>query len=1687
MAAVLVFGVFAGLSYAQIGPPAPGGNGAGPYCAFQAPPLPIVLAEGVSERVGDIVIVCTAGTPPAAGQAIPQVNITVSFPGFVTSRILGDGGVSEALLLIDEPNSGLTPIVPGFGPAEPFTVCSTPFSGCVAYANSLNVGTGIYEVAVQGSSGPAATTPAPNIYQGVVNSNQVTFFGVPILMPGSGNVVRVFRITNIRINANGISSGLPGEYVPLEVGVSVSNGGVFPIQTQVPIVGFLEPGLTASVTGTAAFGQCASQGNANTAVQAAVLNFGERYGTSFRTRVDPWVQGQNGGQGNAQIQTRAGAFYSDESGLTISSTSAPPATAYPSGVPFGGAVTGLSDFGTRFRAVFNNIPAGVRLFVSLYNVTRDMNNDAITGSANGGVPPAATSTTSFAELVTSETVSDGNTFPAATPSATVVNITSPDGTFVVPVVEITPVSGSSATSVWEVLTTNLDTSETFGFGVFVSYTSNTPATGISTVNLSFAPASTAAYASTGPIPRFSSTSTPQNAFGIVPCGSPAVVSALPASGSGSSQIFTVTASDSAGTASISSISLLINSGLSGSNACWVLFNTFAGTLQLANNAGSGFSPPIIIGKPKSLTNSQCTVSAGAASVSASGNNLVVNIPVSFGFSFGGAKNLFVIANDYGSQSSGWQSTGVWTVPFSGPPSLVSAVPNSGSGFSQTFSVAVADGSGSGAINYVAFLINTGLNGVNGCWVLFNSTANTLQLANDSASGFSAPAIVGDYTTLSNSQCTVDPSIASTSVNGNVLIVNLPLSFARGFAGVKNSFAVATDFGGVSSGWRTTGSWMVPAAGPTIVSGNPYNGAGSSHTFGVTVSVPSTPVTVSFLVNTGIGGANACWVLFNSATNSLQLANDAGSGFSEPVLIGSPSSLSNRQCSVSAGPASVATSGNNLIVAFPVGFSFSFAGTKTLFAYVSDSVNRNSGWVTIGSWIVPSFEPPTVITPLLNSGVGSSHVFSVTASDGNGANAIRSVSLLIGSFPQTSRVCWVSYNHANNTLQLADDSGNFVAAPIVLGTASSISNSQCTVSAASALAVSSGGNLTVTFPLSFPFGWMGGSFVNAMATDADGLNSGWPLQGYWSVPLSGPPTVMSALPFTGSGSSQTFGITVADGAGASAITAVALLLNTGVNGVNGCWVLFNRTANTLQLANDAATGFSAPVTVGAAASVSNSQCSLSAGSASVTSTGTNLTISFPLSFSFAFAGAKSIYAIAFDNTNQNSGWQTVGSWTVPSSGAPAVLSTTPASGSGVFQSFAVTVADGSGPAAISYVSLLVGTGINGANGCWILFTRAANTLQVANDAATGFSAPVNIGTVGNVSNSRCSLSTGSASVTTSGNTLTVTLPLSFSVNFAGLKSIFVLAGDNANRDSGWISTGTWTVPASGPPVVVSSLPAAGSGSAQTFAVTVADGSGPAAISYVSFLVNTGISGTGGCWVLYSRAGNTLQLANDAGSGFSAPIVIGSASSVSNSQCTVSGEAASAGSSGVNLTINIPVSFAFGFGGGKNIFVYAIDTNSQNSGWQSFGSWTVPSLGPPAVLSMLPASGSGSAQTFAVTVADGGGFSAINYISFLINSGLNGANGCWVLYNRAANTLQLANDAATGFSAPMAVGAGSQLSNGQCTLSTATASSAAGGSNVTVRLPLSFAGGFSGPKNVFVLTADNSGQTSGWQAMGSWTAP
>jgi hypothetical protein len=577
----------------------------------------------------------------------------------------------------------------------------------------------------------------------------------------------------------------------------------------------------------------------------------------------------------------------------------------------------------------------------------------------------------------------------------------------------------------------------------------------------------------------------------------------------------------------------------------------------------------------------------------------------------------------------------------------------------------------------------------------------------------------------------------------------------------------------------------------------------------------------------------------------------------------------------------------------------------------------------------------------------------------------------------------------------------------------------------------------------------------------------------------PPVAVGVAPNSGSGYSQTFSFQVSDSLGASDLTTVSVLLNSSASTTNACSVTYARAANTLMLLTDAGAAPAGTITPGSG-SQQNSQCVLNGAGSSVSTVGNVLTLNLAIGFQAGFAGARNVYLQAV-NPFGSIGWQVEGSWTV-TVGPPSPVSVTPSSGSGSSQIFSFVSSSPKGYAALSTVLVVVNTTQVSAGECYFLYYPGSNVLYMVNDASTGWVGSIALGQTGILQNSQCSIDAAASSVSGSGNNLTLNVALTFSPAYNGAKNIYMDAYDGT--DSGWQQKGTWTVPgATGPPAPVSVTPNSGSGYSQTFSFVSSDPRGYTALSAILVVVNATLANSGECYFLYYPASNALYLANDASTGWAGSITLGQTGTLQNSQCVINAAGSSSSGSGNNLTLKVAVTFQTTFGGAKNIYMDAYD--GADSGWQQKGTWTVPGTGPPAPVSVMPSSGSGSSQLFTFVSSSPKGYAALSAVLVVVNTTLASAGECYFLSYPGSNVLYLVNDASTGWVGSITMGQSGILQNSQCSINAAASWVSGSGNNLTLNVALTFKPAFSGTKNIYMDAYD--GTDSGWQQKGTWTIP
>ena len=215
-------------------------------------------------------------------------------------------------------------------------------------------------------------------------------------------------------------------------------------------------------------------------------------------------------------------------------------------------------------------------------------------------------------------------------------------------------------------------------------------------------------------------------------------------------------------------------------------------------------------------------------------------------------------------------------------------------------------------------------------------------------------------------------------------------------------------------------------------------------------------------------------------------------------------------------------------------------------------------------------------------------------------------------------------------------------------------------------------------------------------------------------------------------------------------------------------------------------------------VSNSQCSISGAGSSVTAAGTALNLTLAITFTTNFAGNKIVYTAARETSN-SSGWQTLGTWNVPGPpvAGPGVEGMNPARNGNLGSAYTFSFTDTNGWRDIAVTDVLVNIGLDARQACYFAFLPAgasSGTVLLVDDAgdAGGPFRAVAVPGSGTASNSPCTISAEGGLVGGNGNTLALTLTITFNSNFVGNR-VFYLATRSNGANSGWQPAGTIGIP------------------------------------------------------------------------------------------------------------------------------------------------------------------------------------------------------------------------------------------------------------------------------------------------------
>lgn len=483
-------------------------------CTANAGVPPAARTEGLAEEVGQVVIICTGGTPTAAGALVPTVNIQVYLNTNITSKIMSDPW-TEALLLIDEP----APAVQLVCGATGTNYDSNTGTCLVTAATSIGVGPANNPWSLPGTYDGG--TGHPNIFQARCtqascassSTSSIVWLGVPVDPPGTSGQ-RVIRLANIRANAAG-SSLVSGTLLPsaIYMVISISGTGSLPVTQQSLTVAIVQPGMQFSVLGNPNFLQCNPQSSLCPSFR---LRFQEMFGTAFR-KINTTSSPQTDIAYTASVnQNQPGTIYNTE-GMFYGTNLADLSGISRGNLGHSASGAGRASQGTRLIARFTNVPLNVTLHVTARNVNpyRDGggavtgNNSVITLTNSDG--SGAFTTPSFSSSLTTPTDCSTSAGGAGIKNYAYQLYTVPltsNGTV------------NSGQVVWEVLEADTGQIAPMDFGVTVIYGSSPlPNLGTATVTGNYAPLSTVnTMASTSvPVPRFLDNPQSSATFSINPC------------------------------------------------------------------------------------------------------------------------------------------------------------------------------------------------------------------------------------------------------------------------------------------------------------------------------------------------------------------------------------------------------------------------------------------------------------------------------------------------------------------------------------------------------------------------------------------------------------------------------------------------------------------------------------------------------------------------------------------------------------------------------------------------------------------------------------------------------------------------------------------------------------------------------------------------------------------------------------------------------------------------------------------------------------------------------------------------------------------------------------------------------------------------------------------------------------------
>jgi hypothetical protein len=361
----------------------------------------------------------------------------------------------------------------------------------------------------------------------------------------------------------------------------------------------------------------------------------------------------------------------------------------------------------------------------------------------------------------------------------------------------------------------------------------------------------------------------------------------------------------------------------------------------------------------------------------------------------------------------------------------------------------------------------------------------------------------------------------------------------------------------------------------------------------------------------------------------------------------------------------ASSSNTSLAAITSGGSGSGSGAVSVQFPLNSFTAPQTTIITVGTAILPVTQSAATLEPIgINhaSGSGTTQTFQFTFADPQGYSDIKVMDILINNYLDGQNACYFavvpSAQATSGYLYLVDDAGDggYVSGtPMPIPSNGVVQNSQCSIDASQSFLLGDVGinQMEVTLSITFKSPFAGNKIIYT-AVRGNAGNSGWQTMGTWNVPGATPPgpSVGFVSPGHTSTTGGVFSFTFTDSNGYQDLSVLDILTNSFLDGISACYLAYvpvSATDGYLYMVDDAGDGRyvnGSPMLLSSGGTLQNSQCTINAAQSSASASGNALTLNLAMSFSSNFSGNQVFYLAARNNSTGNSGWQSVGSVTVP---------------------------------------------------------------------------------------------------------------------------------------------------------------------------------------------------------------------------------------------------------------------------------------------------------------------------------------------------------------------------------------------------------------------------------------------------------